>query len=417
MIQEIQGLKVPVKMTILGNGLTVITIETGSELVTAEFAFRVGAIHDPEGFEGTAHFLEHMLFEGPARDDVHPKLKTLAWRAVVGYAWTNPFCTWYGLTGLTEDFNEMLHALYSICFEPIFGTENIEAERPVIEQEMRQAYIDRNNEFNFWCNSELYPNTPVLSRSGCGTKESIKKINEKNLLDFFNAYYSFKNAVLIVSGGLSHDQVLEQVVLLEPIEKNAVLVLPQELIHFEAGLNLSFGDKNGNSKIKFYFPHPQNLRDDVYLGKARALLSDFPFGFLMQRLRGKHSLVYSIDGGSDGFPCFITCFSMPTDANHFDVVQEILLEEIERVQNDLYDDKYFQYLRIYSKMAQIESNEKKRSNGKFINILRERWLEADYEFEKEKYVTRMTREDLVRVAREYLDPAKMSIIRVVPFKK
>ncbi|MCP4692687.1 MAG: insulinase family protein, partial [Desulfobacterales bacterium] len=55
-------------VVVLENGLTVILVEEhGAPTISAHLVVRTGAARDAPGMEGTAHFLEHMMYKGTLR--------------------------------------------------------------------------------------------------------------------------------------------------------------------------------------------------------------------------------------------------------------------------------------------------------------------------------------------------------------
>ena len=56
------------KLEVLDNGLTVCLLDVpGTGLVSTVLLYRAGTLLEPEGREGVAHFLEHMMFKGSPR--------------------------------------------------------------------------------------------------------------------------------------------------------------------------------------------------------------------------------------------------------------------------------------------------------------------------------------------------------------
>ena len=98
----------PVTRVILPNGLTVFIVKKESKITLAQINFAAGSLDDGN-LPGTAHFLEHMLFEGPSHDGIHPKLRHLFIKGIDANASTCLADTEYWVKGFSENFR--------ICFK------------------------------------------------------------------------------------------------------------------------------------------------------------------------------------------------------------------------------------------------------------------------------------------------------------
>ena len=124
----------------LPNGLTVAIVpRPGFTKKLAYFVADFGSIHTEFTLdgrpctapEGTAHFLEHKLFDMPGRDIVGE----FAALGAVPNAFTSYDMTAYYFS-CTEHFYENLHLLLEFVMTPYFTEESVAKEQGIIAQEI-----------------------------------------------------------------------------------------------------------------------------------------------------------------------------------------------------------------------------------------------------------------------------------------
>ena len=151
---------------------------------------------------GTAHFLEHKMFESEEGDAFARFAKTGA----SANAYTSFDKTCY-LFSATDKVDENLDILLSMVNEPYFTEATIQKEQGIIGQEIKM-YDDspdwRVMTAIFGC---LYQNHPIR-HDIAGTVESIASITPDMLYDSCRAFYNPGNMVLAVAGNVTMEQVL-----------------------------------------------------------------------------------------------------------------------------------------------------------------------------------------------------------------
>ncbi|MEC7582914.1 MAG: pitrilysin family protein [Planctomycetota bacterium] len=152
---------------------------------------------------GTAHYLEHKLFE----DEELAVFQRFAQRgarvnAQTGFSRT----TYYFLA--TSAIRENLQDLLRLVAKPHITQENVDKERGIIAQEV-QMYEDSAD----YCTAFdllgcMYPEHPVRYTVG-GTTDSINEITPELLMASWRAFYRTGNAALAVAGNVDPNEVLE----------------------------------------------------------------------------------------------------------------------------------------------------------------------------------------------------------------
>lgn len=152
---------------------------------------------------GTAHFLEHKLFESEELD----AFKRYAETGASANAFTSFDRTCY-LFGCSGNFKENFEILLDFVRHPYFTEETVNKEQGIIGQEIDMYKDSPDWEALFNLLGAMYESHPVRIDIA-GTKESISKISAELLFDCYYTYYNLSNMALAVSGNVSVDEVLE----------------------------------------------------------------------------------------------------------------------------------------------------------------------------------------------------------------
>lgn len=195
----------------LPNGLTVaVARRLGFARKVAYLVADYGSIHTDfrlEGVDyhtpaGTAHYLEHKLFDMPGGRDVAAEFAALG-------ASVNAF-TSYDMTAYyfscTESFAECLELLLEFVSTPYFTRQSVERERGIIDQEIRMNLDTPDSVSYDRLMAALYERhgvrAPIL-----GTPESIRQITPELLSACHRAFYSPGNMLLCVVGDVEPEAV------------------------------------------------------------------------------------------------------------------------------------------------------------------------------------------------------------------
>lgn len=192
----------------LGNKLNTLFIHSpGSTAGTVQMWFRAGSALEQQDNEGIAHFLEHMFFKGtPNRPG--PKLA----HDIESYggevnAFTSFDYTCYYINTPSPFLEKSVDILLDMVANPLFGDDEIPAERQVVYEEYRRA-LDNPSQYNFL---QLQKTSfeggyahPILGR-----EETILNFTQEQIKEFRQNHYNIENALLVVAGDLKDRDTLE----------------------------------------------------------------------------------------------------------------------------------------------------------------------------------------------------------------
>ena len=155
---------------------------------------------NPDVPAGTAHFLEHKLFED-VEGDVSDRFAALGASCNAGTGFTT---TSYLFT-CTKNHIDCLELLLGFVQNPYFTPELIAKEQGIIGQEIKMYNDDPEWIVYFNLLKGLYRDHPVKENIA-GSIASIGKIDVDLLQRCYRTYYRPGNMVLVLVGGMSPDE-------------------------------------------------------------------------------------------------------------------------------------------------------------------------------------------------------------------
>ena len=152
---------------------------------------------------GTAHFLEHKLFERNGED---------AFSLFAGLgASSNAYTTFNRTTFVFRsgiEYEEPLKVLLDFFREPQFTQKGVEKEKPIIADEIRMYLDDPGWRASFNLFRNLYRNVGI-NEDIAGDLDSIRMIDRRLLADCFDSFYRPENMALTIAGNVRHETVFE----------------------------------------------------------------------------------------------------------------------------------------------------------------------------------------------------------------
>ena len=145
--------------------------------------------------EGTAHFLEHKMFENSDGEDTFLKFSRIGANA---NAYTSNERTCY-LFSSSEQVEEGLSILLESVFSPFFTEKNVRKEKGIIIEELKMYKDDPSDALYHGILSGLYENSPV-KKNICGSVRSVSKMTPEDLYRAYGVHYRPDNMVLSICG-------------------------------------------------------------------------------------------------------------------------------------------------------------------------------------------------------------------------
>lgn len=144
---------------------------------------------------GTAHFLEHQMFQ---EDDGHTAFEYFATLGSSVNAFTTYNYTSYEVTA-SDHFKENLEYLLRYVENPVFKQNSVSKERGIIKEEIRMYDNTPMSVLNFGLEYNLN-NVDGHKYLISGTEEDIKEISAETLQNCYDAFYTPSNMFLVLTG-------------------------------------------------------------------------------------------------------------------------------------------------------------------------------------------------------------------------
>ncbi len=192
----------------LPNGLDVVVIEDHRAPVVVHMVwYRIGSADEPAGKSGIAHFLEHLMFKGT--DKLAPGEFSQIVEANGGN--DNAFTAWdytaYHQRIAADRLDLMMGLEADRMRNLVLPEADVLTERDVILEE-RSSRIDSDPGAIFneqrraaqWMNHRY--GIPII-----GWRHEMEQLSREDALDWYHTYYAPNNAILVVAGDVTPDQV------------------------------------------------------------------------------------------------------------------------------------------------------------------------------------------------------------------
>ncbi|MEJ2292938.1 MAG: pitrilysin family protein [Deinococcales bacterium] len=195
----------------LHNGLRVVIVRDPlAPVVTTEVNYLVGSNEAPQGFPGTAHAVEHMMFRG-SPGLTKDQLAALAANMGGNFnADTTEGVTQYFFTVPAQDLNVALH-IHAIRMRGVdMAPAQWAKERGAIEQEVSRDLSDPGYKFYTELRARMFQGTPY-QHTPLGTRPSFDKTTAAALKTFHDTWYAPNNAILVIAGDVDPQAALKEV--------------------------------------------------------------------------------------------------------------------------------------------------------------------------------------------------------------
>ena len=188
----------------LDNGLEIVVIENRKvPLTTIEMAVRNGAYTEGPEYSGLSHLFEHMFFK--ANKDYPDQQKFITRTEELGMIWngtTGDERVNYYFTLDKDSLEAGLKFMNAAIRYPIYRTEDMQKERPVVDGEFQRGESDPG--FQLWidvnkrCWKDLF-----TRKNAIGDHDVINTATPEKMMIIKDKYYHPNNSLLVICGDVN----------------------------------------------------------------------------------------------------------------------------------------------------------------------------------------------------------------------
>ena len=372
-------------------------------LISIDIWCKAGSSFEEVDKNGTAHFLEHMIFKGSKKimpGEFDYKIESLGGlsNASTGYDDTH-----YHVLVPPINFKESLALLTNIVVTPNFNPDEFIKEKGVVIDEIKQQN-DQPEErlLNYFLERVwLIPN---YANSILGTEHSIKNLEIDDLKKFHRKHYTSENICIAIAGNLSDDiyQIFEKSDL-SGINKKPIYKAPN-LINLKNKTSLKI--RHGRELIKFenlafsrifmawYIPNLNDQKNIIGLEILASILSVGRKSRLVKILKEDNNLVESVyvdvNAGELGGLFILEASCEPKDIYLVEKVinktidevsqyEDLTLDEIKKAINIVHSNYVFN-LETSTQLSSFFGNELlwgRKSSIRNLEIILKYWNDLD----------------------------------------
>jgi zinc protease len=192
----------------LANGLEVVVVpDRRTPVVTHMIWYKVGSADETPGKSGLAHFLEHLMFKGTAKNPEGLFSQTVATLGGQENAFTTTDYTGYFQRIAREHLEKMMQFEADRMTGLVLTDDNVRPELNVVLEEWNMRVANSPDaRLGEQMTAALYLNHPY-GRPVIGWRHEIEKLDRQDALAFYRRFYTPNNAVVVITGDVTVDEV------------------------------------------------------------------------------------------------------------------------------------------------------------------------------------------------------------------
>jgi predicted Zn-dependent peptidase len=317
------------KKTRLSDGLRIVTERIpGVHSVAVGIWVEVGSRHESALENGMSHFIEHMAFKGTKKRSALEIAQTIERGGGFINAFTSKELTCFYVHVLDEQLDDALDILHDILQNPVYDPAEMEKEKQVILDEIRdhEDMPDDVAHENFV--RMLFAPHP-LARPILGPPQNVRSFSRNGVLKFVGHHYVPGRIIVAAAGNVDHNYLTRRV-------KNGLRFGRKNHVPPEKRVNRLI-PKTERLARPIQQAHmvigtrglPYNHRDRFTLSAMNTVLGGGMSSRLFQNIREKHGIAYSVYSFAEMFgDTGIWGVYLATDKERVDRARDMVLAEL-----------------------------------------------------------------------------------------
>lgn len=413
----------------LSNGMKILVVENHrAPVMVSQVWYRVGASYEHDGITGVSHVLEHMMFKGTEKYEAGEFSEIIAANGGEENAFTGQDYTAY--------FQKIANDRLELCIEMeadrmrniIFDEKEFIKELEVVKEERRLRTDDKPSSLTYErFNAVAFTNSPYR-RPIIGWMEDLDTLTVEDARQWYKTWYAPNNATLVVAGDVQADEVFR-------LAKQYFGPLPASKIpklkpRHEAR---QYGTQRLTVELPAKIPY-------LLMGyKAPILTTDIIDTEQEKELYALEVLAGVLDGGSSArfsknlvrgqeiansasasygmsarHDTLFVLSAVPNDGVAIEVLEFALREEIDRIKNQLPDDKELDRVKAQVVAAQVYKQDSVFYQAMEVGMLDSIGLPWHIKDDYVEKVLAVTAEQVQQAAKKYLVDEHLTVAVLEP---
>lgn len=196
------------RISTTSNGLRVASEDLGGETATVGIWIDAGSRYESVENNGTAHFLEHMVFKGTNRrsqTELELEVENMGGHL---NAYTSREQTAYFAKVFGRDVPRAVDMLSDILLGATLDERAIERERGVILREQEEVEKQMEEVIFDHLHAVAFPGSS-LGRTILGSERNIRTITRRDIQNYIRMHYTAPRMVLAAAGGVEHETLVK----------------------------------------------------------------------------------------------------------------------------------------------------------------------------------------------------------------
>jgi len=406
-----------VNKKLLGNGLTVLHSEKHNiPIVMVTMIVKAGSLDEPKEKAGLADLVAELLDEGTKNrksSEISEEIEFIG--ASLGASAGSDYTT-ITLSVLKKDVEKGFELFSDIVLNPIFPQEELDRKRELIKGSLKQREEDPSFLAERAFKKAVYGEHPY-GRLVEGSVETLSAITREDLVRFHSRYFIPNNAILSVVGDLTPDELNS--LIKKYLGSWKIAEMPEKQINpmSEERTRKVVKIEKDVTQANIIIGHLGISRDnpDYYaVSVMNYILGGGGFSSrLMQRIRDDMGLAYNVHSFfMPGKEKGVFQAGVQTKNESANTVIAEILKQIERMREEEVSDAELADAKAYLTGSFPRRLDTNRKIADFLATVEFYSLGLDYAEKYPSYINAVTKEDVLRVAKKYLDPENFSLVVV-----
>ncbi len=404
----------------LDNGLRVIVQEDHrAPVVVTQVWYRVGSADEPSGLTGISHVLEHMMFKGTSKVPAGEFSRLIAHFGGDDNAFTSDSYTYYQQNHVADRLALALELeadrMVNLRFDPV----EFASELRVVMEERRLRTDDNPQSLAFErFKAMAYPSSPIRTPI-IGWMRDLESLTLADVRDWYARWYAPNNAVLVVVGDVTPDQVRQQAQqyfggipartlparvavreLPEPGERSLTLMLSGQVPMLYLGFNLPSASSAQGSEDAYALRLLTGVLDEgVSARLERAVVR-----------AGKAAVIRSSYDMLARGDTLLTLTAVPAEQQSLADLRNAILTEIWRLRDELVTPEEIQRVLANVLAQEVFARDEIEDQARLLGQLATIGLPLSLPADAARKLREVTPVLLRDVARRYLQPARLSTL-------